>query len=137
MKKQNHLWKKIAVAASILLVLSIGYQLIKPIDGLKKNIPQVVVSDSASTQINIPNIKENAIVNSDKNSIIKKEATSILEKQIEADKTVVVADEIKNEEPVLKSTSNLNGYVESEVYEKSIKDSKENKKGLIRSLVYK
>jgi TonB-dependent SusC/RagA subfamily outer membrane receptor len=81
--KQNSLWKKLAVAASLLLVTSIGYQYFKEDEQLvlPKNNPVVnetntpIPADSLTTK--------NAIVNVEKVNInIKENAADILKKQV-------------------------------------------------------
>lgn len=74
--KQNSLWKKIAVAASILLVVSIGYQFFKEEKQLITPQNSITVIDTTSitndslvnqnaivtTEITNPNIKENPAI---------------------------------------------------------------------------
>ncbi|RTY93436.1 hypothetical protein [Flavobacterium sp. GT3R68] len=81
-KKETKLWKKVAVAASLLLVASVGYQFLK---SDPENIPNqnVVIIDSTQTVIPSPILENNAIVaNETKNAIIKEDANQILEEQM-------------------------------------------------------
>ena len=89
-KKAIVLWKKLAIAASLLLFFSLGYQFLK--------------SDS---EIIIPKeIKENTVVSTEKQDTnttekpsekIKPEANSILKKQLEKQTTVAVSEDKKME----------------------------------------
>lgn len=95
LKKENKLWKKIAVAASILLVGSVGYQIFKTEEELK-TLPQNTIVKEDSTKLLDPKLieKQNATVSNDaQNPIIKKEAKAILEKQIATENQVVQNDE--------------------------------------------
>lgn len=96
LKKENKLWKKIAVAASILLVGSVGYQIFKTEEELK-TLPQNTIVKEDSTKLLDPKLieKQNATVSNDaQNPIIKKEAKAILEKQIATDNQVAQNDEV-------------------------------------------
>lgn len=85
-KKETKLWKKIAAAASILLITSIGYQFYKNQSPVKINYP-VVTSDS----INKEQSPEKNVVRTtiSDNPIIKKDADAILKKQTESSNQVV------------------------------------------------
>lgn len=118
-KKETKLWKKLAVAASILLVASVGYQFLKSEPETIKTNQNVVTNDSTSTVIQGPILENNAIVGNDtKNTLIKEDASQILQEQIvtKADAITVVevapvADKItdqeygKREDAVLKEKS--------------------------------
>ncbi|MGK4569124.1 hypothetical protein [Flavobacterium sp. 3HN19-14] len=96
LEKQNSRWKKIAVAASILLVASLGYQLLKPQQDFKENkiekSTEVTVAPQSpgkpDTKIEI---QQNA--SAPANPEIKKNANQILQRQIAAPQPVAVADE--------------------------------------------
>lgn len=83
LKKESKLWKKIAVAASLLLVVSVLFQFLKSDD--KNVIPEniMVENDSISANKKIINA-ENAVASEefDTSIILKKDAVKILEKQI-------------------------------------------------------
>ncbi len=93
LKKETKLWKKIAVAASVLLVVSLGYQLFKDTKTITNQENEIVSNDSL--KIVTPNQfeKQNAIVESENvNTYIKKDAAAILEKQITT-QTQIVSNE--------------------------------------------
>lgn len=94
LNKKTKLWQKIAIAASVLLVVSIAYQYIKTVDKLEPQKQEIVVVDSMKTIIQ-ENIQENKVATKETISpLIKKNAQKILEKQIEAPKSVAVVEEI-------------------------------------------
>jgi TonB-dependent SusC/RagA subfamily outer membrane receptor len=90
--KQNTLWKKIAVAASILLVISIGYQFFKDDKEIviPKNTTVSSTIDSNSVSFDTVVTKNGVATSENENSNpnIKKEANQILEKQINNPTTV-------------------------------------------------
>lgn len=93
-KKAIILWKKLAIAASLLLFFSLGYQFLK--------------SDS---ELAIPKeSKENPVVSTEKQDTnttekpsekIKPEASSILKKQIEKETTVAISDNKKSKKTAI------------------------------------
>ncbi len=104
LKKENKLWKKIAIAASVLLVITLGYQFFK--SNLTSVTPQnqVVTIDTSKTI----EPQQNAIVASDSLSpIIKKDAVKILEKQI------TIQTQIANNEAI--TTDSLRDKVEADM----------------------
>ncbi|MEO0045657.1 MAG: hypothetical protein RL705_848 [Bacteroidota bacterium] len=100
LKQETQLWKKWAVAASILLGISIGYQF------LKENQPtiktnQIIVQKDTIQKTTTPN--NNAVVSAEPiNPAIKEEAEEILEKQIFAAPQVVAIEEAKPADEVFK-----------------------------------
>ena len=93
-KKAMLLWKKIAVAASLLLFTTLGYQFFKnnPKE-IKTN--QIIVS-ADSTKTKTPNV--NAVVTSDSvNPAIKKDAEQIVQKQLTEYSKIAIA---KNSETI-------------------------------------
>ena len=91
LKKENKLWKKIAVAASFLLLLTIGYQIFKPTAAVNAIDNKITVADTIR-QITMPIETQKAIVNTDvPNPAIKENAGKILEKALQ--KSAVVASE--------------------------------------------
>jgi hypothetical protein len=94
LKKQSNNWKKIAVAASVLLVVSLGYQFLKADD--KINIPknEIVTVDTLETVLRKV-IAEKGKVAEVENPIIKKDPDIILQKEISKDVQVA-----KNESTV-------------------------------------
>lgn len=112
-KKAIVLWKKLAIAASLLLFVSLGYQFLK--------------SDSDLT---IPKeSKENPVVSTEKQDTnttekpsekIKPEASSILKKQIEKQTTVAISDNKKSKKIAIVTANS-----EVEIKEKSRNYKKE------------
>lgn len=87
--KQNHLWKKIAIAASVLLLLTLTYQIFKPEPQLVLPRNKVAV-DSVKTPETTP---QNPIVTAEApNPIIKKDAPQVLKQQLEEPQAVTVQD---------------------------------------------
>jgi negative regulator of sigma E activity len=90
LKKESKLWKKIAVAASILLLVSLGYQLFKNPENTTNTENEITVKDPLKTPNPSQFDKQNAVVESEiTNPIIKKEAAAILEKQISTQNQIV------------------------------------------------
>lgn len=82
--KQNTLWKKIAVAASILLVVSIGYQFFKDDKTIIPNQNSITITTIDTNKTLFDSVKEKNIVTAveQKNSKIKADADLVLAKQI-------------------------------------------------------
>lgn len=82
--KQNTLWKKIAVAASILLVVSIGYQFFKDDKTIIPNQNSITETTIDTNTTLIDSVKEKNAVTAveEKNSKIKADADLVLAKQI-------------------------------------------------------
>ena len=92
-KKTISLWKKIAVAASILLVISLGLQFLKSDKTTTIQPPKVVEGGTEKREKENLNLeKEEAIVSSDSPILPKEEAVKILEKQIEKKPQVAVQE---------------------------------------------
>lgn len=99
-KKAISLWKKIAVAASLLLVISIGSQFLKSDKATVIPASKVVVNEKDSDNKSILE-KSDAIVSSESPIISKSEAAKILDKQIKQQQEVAMNyDSIKVYEPV-------------------------------------
>lgn len=92
--KQNSLWKKIAVAASVLLVVSIAYQFFK--EEKQLITPQnstATIDTTTSVKESVTN--ENAIVSGDETNLyISENADAILEEQIANSEKIVTNDSI-------------------------------------------
>jgi TonB-dependent SusC/RagA subfamily outer membrane receptor len=94
-KKQNNNWKKLAVAASVVLVGIIVFQFLKTDDTILIPENEIVISDAKKEVLSDTITEENAIVSAEtEKPIIKNNAEEILQKQIINAQTVVV-----NEEP--------------------------------------
>ena len=73
LKKESKLWKKIAVAASVLLLVSLGYQLFKNPENITNPENEITIKDSLKTTNPSQFDKQNAVVESEiTNPIIKK-----------------------------------------------------------------
>lgn len=81
-KKETNLWKKIAVAATVLLVASVGYQFLKTETKVTTPIAPIVTTDTNQTLVPKETIPVQTVSSSDTNPIIKKNAAEILKKQI-------------------------------------------------------
>ena len=94
-KKQNNNWKKLAVAASVVLVGIIVFQFLKTDDKILIPENEIVVSDSKKEVLSDTITEENAIVSTEENTSFfnKKEVEKILKKQITNTQTVAVNDE--------------------------------------------
>lgn len=91
-KKAISLWKKIAIAASLLLLISLGYQFIKSDKVVNTPNSKVVIAEPEKEKI-IPGTekqKDNVIVSADSLIVPKAEAVKILDKQIKQQQTVVI-----------------------------------------------
>jgi len=88
-KKAISLWKKIAVAASLLLVISIGSQFLKSDKATVIPVSKVVVNEKDSDDKSILE-KSDAVVSSESPIISKSEAAKILDKQIKQQQEVAM-----------------------------------------------
>lgn len=95
-KKSIALWKKIAVAASLLLVISLGYQFLKTDKTAIIQTPdKVVVNETEKETINNSALEKNkAVVAADSQLVSKEEAAKILEKQIQQQQKVAIHEVI-------------------------------------------
>ena len=91
LQKEKHLWKKIAVAASIVLVGTLAFLLLQP----KENIivPENTISAIDTTKNEIPT-PESANGFATTNPVIKKDAKEILQQQIVIQNNIVINDTI-------------------------------------------
>jgi len=92
--KQNNLWKKIAIAASVLLFFTLTYQIFKP---EPQNVtPKETVVANDPVPVAPQATPQNAIVASeDQNPKIKKDADKILKQQLVIPAAVVVEEHAK------------------------------------------
>lgn len=94
LKNQTVLWKKWAVAASLLLGCSIGYQFLKDPQPVIRANEVVIAPDSTETIA-----PASAVVTATQNPQIKEDAKIILEQQLVASEPVAIAaDAVKAEE---------------------------------------
>jgi len=88
-KKAISLWKKIAIAASLLLLISIGSQFLKS-DKITSD-PKVVVNENSKENILNPEIeKNNSVVSSEIPIVSKTEAVKILNRQIQQQQNIAL-----------------------------------------------
>ncbi|OOV18716.1 hypothetical protein [Flavobacterium sp. LM4] len=88
-KKNIALWKKIAVAASFLLLLSLGFQFLKSDKNQVNEIPKVVIQETEKSQKSDLNQKDKTI-SSDSGIVSKEEAIKILENQAKNKESVAI-----------------------------------------------
>lgn len=136
LKQETVLWKKWAVAASILLGISIGYQFLKG-DQPTINTNDIIVQKDSIQKTTTPT--NNAVVSAETvNPAIKEEAEQILEKQMVSQTDLAVIEPPKTEEissndtvsKRVKSFSNVAsvsnyGYVKSNKFEAAAEKSKD------------
>ena len=95
LKKETKLWKKLAVAASILLVVSVGYHFWNNEKAIITPTTEIVTNDSI-TKPNAVDENNNAVVSSEiQHPAIKENAEQILKEQTKTDKVVVMNDTVK------------------------------------------
>jgi len=97
-KRTILLWKKIAVAASLLLVISLGYQFLKTDkNSTLENTDKVVTTETPKESVeNNSTKKEQTIVSSDSQLIAKEKAEKILENQIKNKESVAIQEPVTN-----------------------------------------
>ena len=88
-KKAISLWKKIAIAASLLLLVSLGTQFFKSDQNTTMPASEVVVNETEKEVIQNSEIKKDGVAVEDSKLIPKAEAVKILDKQIKEQQTVV------------------------------------------------
>lgn len=106
LKKENKLWKKIAIAASFLLLFTVGYQIFKTKETVI--VPEQEAVTTVSKKPIVPKVisQENIVVSSKETSqIIRKDASQILEKQVNASSEVAMSDAITTIEPKIEIPS--------------------------------
>lgn len=92
LKKETKLWKKLAVAASILLIVSVGYHFWNNEKTTVTPTTEIVITDSITTPI----IEENnAIADVEKHPAIKENAEEILKQQTKVTDVIVMNDTVK------------------------------------------
>ena len=90
-KKNIALWKKIAVAASFLLLLSLGFQFLKSDKNAVNEIPKVVIQETEKSQKPDLNPKSETF-SSDSGIVSKEEAIIILENQAKNKENVAIQE---------------------------------------------
>ncbi len=100
-KKAISLWKKIAIAASLLLLISLGAQFLKSDKTTTIQNQKVVVNEPEKETIqNSIKEKNNAVVETDSKLIPKAEAVKILNHQIEKQSVAANEDQVSNNQIV-------------------------------------
>ncbi|MDI1256308.1 MAG: hypothetical protein PSV16_09405 [Flavobacterium sp.] len=99
LQKQNQRWKKIAVAASVLMLVSMGYQFLKPQESVKENkiqnaVEVTKITEAQETKIPVEANTNSALTTTTQNPAIKKNADKILQQQITSPNPVAIAEEI-------------------------------------------
>ncbi len=94
--KQNTLWKKIAVAASILLVFSIGYQFFKDDKTIISPQNPITVTKIDTNKTLFDSVKEKNVVTNleGKKSNLKADADIVLQKQINSAPVVASSESV-------------------------------------------
>lgn len=92
LKKETKLWKKLAVAASILLVASLGYHFWNNEKAVVTPTTEIVINDSITTPIVEEN---NAVADVEKHPEIKENAEEILKEQTKTANVIVMNDTVK------------------------------------------
>ncbi|MBE8727094.1 hypothetical protein [Flavobacterium hungaricum] len=90
-KKTIALWKKIAVAASLLLLISLGYQFLHSDNNLGNETQKVVLEEKEKSNEPIVN-QNNEIIRNDSGIIANEEAVKIIKKQSKKQETVAVQE---------------------------------------------
>lgn len=113
-KKTIALWKKIAIAASLLLLISLGAQFFKSDKSGTIPTSKVVVNETEKEVIENSEIKKDAVVVEDSKLVPKAEAVKILDKQIQEQTTVA------NNEAITVTEAVGTGTASAVVYEEAI-----------------
>ncbi|WP_225585438.1 hypothetical protein [Flavobacterium sp. MDT1-60] len=92
-KKAISLWKKIAIAASLLLLISLGTQFFKSDQNTTIPASEVVVNETEKEVIQNSEIKKDGVAVEDSKLVPKSEAVKILDKQIKEQHTTVASNE--------------------------------------------
>ncbi len=102
-KKTIALWKKIAIAASLLLLISLGYQFINSNKEVATETPKVVYEEKEIKQIQEPILDKKVASPSSNSEIVShEEAVTILEKQTKHQERVAIQEtRLPEAEPVL------------------------------------
>lgn len=103
--KKSNAWKKIAVAASIVALISIGYQFFKPEEKLILPENKIVIQENASEIVTPPIPEANTIIPTDSTAqISEREKETILQRQISGNsQTIVLQQPVRTEEIIIKN----------------------------------
>lgn len=133
LKKQNDTWKKLAVAASVFLVISLGYQFLKSnevvnipenkvvtVDTLETVLRKVIADKEKVAEVESPNLKENA------DEILTKEISndSQIAENVSAVPNKIEETKITNDNISLKksksSYSNFGKFLKGKIYSANV-----------------
>ncbi|HRG18882.1 MAG TPA: hypothetical protein PLP39_07305 [Flavobacterium lutivivi] len=134
LKKETKLWKKLAVAASVLLIVTLGYHFWKDENVIIDN--SKIVNQDSIVKPNIVEENNQTIVTSEtQHPAIKENAEEILKEQTKSADVVVMNDSVKPKKLVIsmpaavsevriekdeikeeKQPNSYNGYLDNEVY---------------------
>ncbi|WP_347049983.1 hypothetical protein [Flavobacterium olei] len=92
-KKTISLWKKVAIAASLLLLISLGSQFLQSDENAVNETPKVVLDQKEKDKDPI-NTESNEIISTNSEIVTTEEGAKILEIQKERQKTVAVQETI-------------------------------------------
>ena len=92
LKKETKLWKKVAVAASFLLVVSVIYQFVTTENKIVPISNDVVIEEDRNFEKLNPIIIDSTIV-VEKNSVLKTNANELLQNQLNSKSDIVSAEE--------------------------------------------
>ncbi len=123
LKKETKLWKKIAVAASVLLVISVLYQFLKSEVTTIVPTNEVVIQDSISTSKKVENTPQTTVADADLDTsyFIRKDAAKILKEQIAKQADVVTNYKSKE---VISEPNSVSKWAETAVQEDRNDDAK-------------
>jgi hypothetical protein len=113
-KKAISLWKKIAIAASLLLLISLGTQFFKSDQNTTIPAAEVVVNETEKEVIQNSEIKKDGVAVEDSKLVPKAEAVKILDKQIKEQQTTLA-----NNEAIIIAEPVGTGSVSAPVYEEA------------------
>lgn len=109
LKKENNLWKKIAVAASVLLVITLGSQFLKLKNDKSIIKPKTDIVTNEKKENTVTKSEVDAIVSTQKpNPIIKENALEIMEAEVSKQQDYVVNDKISGAISADTISENLN-----------------------------
>jgi hypothetical protein len=112
-KKAISLWKKIAIAASLLLLISLGAQFLKS-DKTTIQTPKVVVNETEKKVIQNSEKQKDAVAVEESKLVPKAEAVKILDKQIKEQQTTVAnTEQISPVQAVGSGTASMPVYEEA------------------------
>jgi hypothetical protein len=113
-KKAISLWKKIAIAASLLLLISLGAQFFKTSQNTTIPTSKVVVNETGKKVIENSEIQKDAVAVEDSKLVPKAEAVKILNKQIQEQQTTVAnTEQISPVQAVGSGTASMPVYEEA------------------------